>query len=503
MTGSLIQLVASNVENIYITKDPQITFFKTVYRRHTNFSIEEIPQKFIQKPEWGKIITCDLSRNGDLIEKMTLVVKLPNIKQFYTSTGIDTLTKFAWVKKIGHVLIKNINIEINSRIIDTQYGEWMNLITDMFKRKDDNIKKMIGDIDELTTFTSSKDSYTLYIPLQFWFCKSIGLALPIVALQNSEIKIHFEINDFENCYIISPTHYIKCAADIVNFKQYEYIEQTINNTTIAGIFSYYDVMKKRLYYTKITKDKFVGSATNNIIGKTSGYYVLPVINELSKTHIYNKIKNVQLEDAYLLVNYIYLDNEERLKMINAKHDYLIEQIYFTSNIPLTGANTTLKLNIDQPTKFLIWLIQLNYIVDSNDHFNYTDSYIHKKFTDEYPNYNIDDVIGSSLINNQTVLLNNLELLKMRNADYFYNVQNYQYSKFAPQTGVNTYFFTLFPDDILQPSGSCNMSNLESKEIQLRASKVINNDIQAKARCYALCHNVLRISYGLGALLFTR
>ena len=217
MTGATIQLVAKGVQDIFITKDPQITYFKIVYRRHTNFSLEAIPQYFTHQPDFGKKYSCTISQNGDLVGKTHLVVTLPKIKQYLMEDGnIDPLVKFAWVKKLGYVLIKSIEIEIGGQLIDRQYGEWLNIISELFIRKADNgIDKMIGNIEKLTSYSSTKDNYTLYIPLQFWFCRNPSLSLPILCLHHSDVKINIELNDFENCYILTPTHYIEVEDELV------------------------------------------------------------------------------------------------------------------------------------------------------------------------------------------------------------------------------------------------------------------------------------------------
>ena len=156
MTGGLIQLVAYGVEDIYLTRDPQITFFKVVYRRHTNFSIEPIPQNFTQPINFGKKSTCIVSKQGDLINQIYLVITLPPIVQFETYNNCD-FTKFAWVKKIGFAIIKNLEIVIGGEIIDRQYGEWLNVWYELIGPRQDAFQNMIGNIPELTDFSSQKD----------------------------------------------------------------------------------------------------------------------------------------------------------------------------------------------------------------------------------------------------------------------------------------------------------------------------------------------------------
>ena len=128
MSGGLIDLVAKGIEDIFLINNAQITFFKTIYRRYTNFSIEPIPVPFINKPNFGKKTSCIILKNGDLIRKMQLVITLPSIPLFKDENGaLDVINKFAWVRKIGFALIKKIEIIINEELIDCQYGDWLNI----------------------------------------------------------------------------------------------------------------------------------------------------------------------------------------------------------------------------------------------------------------------------------------------------------------------------------------------------------------------------------------
>ncbi len=165
MTGGLIQLVAYGIEDMFITQDPQITFFKTIYRRHTNFSTEPIAQYFTQTLDFAVKATCPISRNADLASKSYLVVTLPAIN--FT----DNTTKFAWVKKIGFALIDYVEVELGGQLIDRHYGEWLNIWYELTQEKTDGFNKMIGNIDELINYSSTKNEYNLHITLDFWFCK--------------------------------------------------------------------------------------------------------------------------------------------------------------------------------------------------------------------------------------------------------------------------------------------------------------------------------------------
>ena len=123
MTGGIIQLVSYGAEDLFLINDPQITFFKIVYRRHTNFSVEAIPQYFNQTPNFGRKSSCIITKQGDLIGQTYLVLTLPELKY----KNINNNILFAWSRKIAFNIIKNVEIIIGDQLIDKQYGEWLNI----------------------------------------------------------------------------------------------------------------------------------------------------------------------------------------------------------------------------------------------------------------------------------------------------------------------------------------------------------------------------------------
>lgn len=518
MGGGLIQLVAYGIDNMYLTHNPQITFFKAVYRRHSNFSIEQIPQFFTNTPDFGKTSTCVISRSADLIGNVSLVVTLPKVKPFN-----DVNVKFAWVKRVGFALIKSVEVQINEKVICKHYGEWLNLWTELTGKISGNqecgTKEMIGDIPELTNFTSGKEECTLYIPFQFWFCRNAGSALPLISLKYCDIKINVEFADASKCYVLTPSHYIKCRDDIVGFNQYEYIEQNIDGELHAGIFINYDINKKLLYYHKLTEKKLVSvklddsfdvtNQTNvnnllnsayglkySIIGQTSQYSVFAELKSNSTSYPLPKLKGLQLKNPYLLVDYYYLDEDERIKFAQAKHDYIIEQLFVTQNIKIEESNCTAKFVGNNPCKLLTWVVQNNYIESSPNPFLYTTKYIDNDLSEK----SLIQNQGKSLIQNQTLYINGNPRLSMRNGQYFDTTQMYEYTNTTPATGINIFSPSLTPFTV-QPSGSCNFSQIDTMEVKMELSSTINKNNPANFRGYALCYNILRIVNGVCGLVF--
>lgn len=551
MPGGLIQLVAKGVEDLFLTDNPQITFFKIIYRRHTNFSIEEIPQTFVHTPDFGKKTTCVISKSGDLISNMVLVITLPQLPQIFNIDGsIDNLTRVAWIRKIGYGIIKEITIEIGGKLIDVQYGEWLNIWHELNESKEIGNDKMIGNIEELYNYSLNKPEYKLFIPLHFWFSQSISLSLPIICLQYNEIKINLELQDFNKCYKISPTHSILMSNDICNFIKDEYIVQKIDNYEAVGQFSYYDNETNKLYYTRISKNLFKTCNLTNITnidlqeeeikkyeikGLTSEYFADPFIiypddseityeQTYSVSYAFNQLTNIKIKECFLLINYIFLDEDERIKYYKNAHEYLIEQLVYCGETTLDGVYRTAKVGLYNPVKYMIWTVQQNYLSElyNNDPFNYTNSYKYNDILYSKLLYDSsfieDDIVynyknngtfnekynhkqnGKGLIKKSIILFNSNARMEEQTSIYYKNVQTYQHFKYLPQEGINVYSFALNPDNI-QPSGSCNMSKIDNIQIQMTLDDIVTVDNPVKFKCYAIVHNMLMINAGLGGLMF--
>ena len=204
MGGGLMQLVAYGAQDVYLTGNPQITFFKIVYRRHTNFSMESIQQTFDGTAEFGQRVSCTVARNGDLCGRMYLEVTLPSLT---TSSGVTS-----WSEAVGHALVKSVEVEIGGQRIDKQYGHYMEIQDELTcdKNKDLFRSEMIGkqfvESDKGTndenalvgSLLATSADYRLYVPLQFWFCRNPGLALPLIALQYHEVKVIVEFEQLKN-----------------------------------------------------------------------------------------------------------------------------------------------------------------------------------------------------------------------------------------------------------------------------------------------------------------
>ena len=187
MGGGLMQLVAYGAQDIYLTGNPQITFFKTVYRRHTNFSMELVQQSWNggDNAKKGSTLASTISRNGDLIHRMYL----QNIvEKGDTGEGYNP----------GAYIVDEISVEIGGQQIDKHNGEWLEIYSELTEPNSANI---FGLDDSGTTFQDMSGMVGIYFnlnqdqsreywtPLRFWFNRHIGLALPLIALQYHDVRI--------------------------------------------------------------------------------------------------------------------------------------------------------------------------------------------------------------------------------------------------------------------------------------------------------------------------
>ena len=522
MGGGLMQLVSYGAQDIYISGNPQITFWKILYKRHTNFAVESIEVTFNGQADFNKRVTAVINRNADLMYKTYVQVTLPEVNLqngFPSSTG-----GFRWVNYVGHRLIKQVEVEIGGQRIDRQYGDWMQIWTQLSTDAGNVVAldEIVGNSHDLvlmkrsngealdavcsgtadTTVTcvprAGTPAKTLYIPLQFWFCRNPGVAIPLIALQYHEVRVNVDFETWQNC---------------------QYAESQV------GV-------------------------------------PLPSLPQVS------------LAAASLYVDYVYLDTEERRRFAQQSHEYLIEQVQYTGAESITSSSNKIQLNFNHPVKELQWVVQRDSFVDCSGQpwiavvggpqpFNYSDDFSsdgmimsllsQQNATNAVNNTN-NGIVNSptvplggnqnlanpaSLTNNTTDLggtiefesgvnyllakvilasgvrceggnpvavaklqLNGQDRFTEREGSYFDRVQPYQHHSRTPSTGINVYSFALRPEEH-QPSGTCNFSRIDKATLQLTVTlNTVYISRTAQVRVYALNYNVLRVMSGMGGLAYS-
>jgi len=177
MGGGLMQLVAYGAQDIYLTGNPQITFFKVVYRRHTNFAVESIEQTINGSVGASSKVSVTIARNGDLLSRVYIQLKKSSEM---TLKGFDA--------------VDYVEVEVGGQVIDKHYGQWMKIWCDLTHGVDKKamLNKMLCSGADCGCDVSTAAGTLSTIPLQFWFCRNPGLALPLIALQYHEVKLNIK-----------------------------------------------------------------------------------------------------------------------------------------------------------------------------------------------------------------------------------------------------------------------------------------------------------------------
>jgi hypothetical protein len=547
MPGGLLSILSYGSTDLFLTGAPQISFFKIVYRRHTNFSVESIeiglntninfddeyeiifdrigdlvgrcylkiklPEVYFNRDEFSlpyssyndapdidqnnydtvktymdynmkayrvatddikvknmtitKFLTdignqfagagqtawtnyTDLRKNQDPIEKIYSImynasiydiyyIYYQNIKKFtnndilkiykeiefaitnsvksikhfwriykykyniFLKRSINNL-KFAWNENIGYNLIDYVNITLGGEEIDRHYSNLFELNYQMTNHinLDKVHDKLIGNLPELTIYDeTTKPSYLINIPLNFWFNKNMGSAFPLIASQYSDLAMKLKLKNINQCGLVEG----------ISGEQYS-LEDLWND------------------------------------------------------------KNYKLEVS-LLVDYIFLDGQERKKFAQSSHEYLIENYqtitYNLSNLQskLNQDNLTnesiinntismgVNLDIKHPCKQIIWCFQKQIYLENKDGT--------KKCINN--NYSININENKNPLKNANILLNGYDRTnkKLGTGEYYNLVQSYQHNTNIPKIGIYSYSFSIFPEE-LPPSGTCNFSRFSGQTL---------------------------------------
>ena len=541
MSGGSVMLVSYGEENMFVSYKPQISYFKIIYRRYTNFSIETIVTDFLNIPNFNNVYTASISKYADLMHKSWIVIELPEIPvQLNYSGEPNKKLKTAWARNIGYVLVKSIEVVIGNKIIQKTWGEYLKALDEFnFNNLNNSMDIFVGNIPELYEFQNAdeiKKSYTIHLPLGLWFCNSASQAIPLISLEYDNVIINVEINSIDQCLNVSPTNYIEIdkffGSPIFNEPLVQFSNQGIAWATFDSLDSIntneninYIVKTSNLYYRKISNqsmtttdlsyyEKFnVYSVLNNffnlnlktnyfIYGLWSKSIFVPISNEnltsndLEKKYIYKPFKNnLSLGKTYLLIDYIFLDKDERITFFNNKHEYIIEQVYYTGEKITNNITDKINLELINPCKFYIFMAQLSYMLNENvnDLFNYTNSFIRDRYTHK--------TIGNPLIKESNFLLNSQTITGEKNMD-FYNllIPFLKFPKCYYPNGLGVYSFSLYPINI-QQSGTCNLSTFTNINFLNKYNITDLNNNNYIFKSYFVTTNVLKFIHGVGATVF--
>tara|TARA_Y100000385_G_scaffold291439_1_gene369445 strand:+ start:2149 stop:3657 length:1509 start_codon:yes stop_codon:yes gene_type:complete len=495
------QLTVTSEQDKYLVGNPEFTYFKAVYKKHTNFAKETFNLNFVGETfmesnnNLGKKLYCTIPKNGDLLHRMYLVfdiqsVSPPKKKNDGTiDTTIETIKKnvLPYISIDAQALIESIEIKIGDQTIDKHTGEWMHIYNEisLTSNKNEMLCDMINTNINIKESQISQKDGLIYIPLIFWFNRNPGLSLPLIALQNSDVKIDLKLNS----------------------------RSKIDNKLMIG---------------------------NNNTG-------------------------LQINSIYMLAEYIHLDNQEKLLFSSKSHEYLIEQVQFNNNInvPLKLVDIPVdkqyneyqhkfEIPFQNPIKELFWAIQDDISnVNSNGTEEYKENgFVKRRYSSGNHIYNYwfnldynDNTKLNQMIDG-TITLNGIDMFEPISGNYFNSVLKYQYyngynyknlgselmnnenssetvnMNYKNGSGFYCFSFALNPMDF-QPSGSLNFSKIDKAELKIRVRRnttthdekntAARNGIELNRgneylkqkilKIYGVNYNILKIVSGHAGLAF--
>jgi hypothetical protein len=471
MGGGLLQLIAQGAQDAYLSGNPQITFWKSLFKRHTNFAIEPFRVNLTGNQAWGTKQVAEVGRHADLIYSTYLEVVLPTYAHDGTSVQLWNDDQ----SLLGFNLFKYVELEIGGQVIDRTYGEWLAIwnILSSTASKLEMLKHMsspntytttvvdtLGNSDYEGTFPPkygcspgfNRESFpnVMYVPLSFFYTRNPGLALPLISLAFHEVRINILWNE---------------------------------------------------------------------ASRVTGDYVNPTFKNPPN-----------LTSASIYIDYIYLDSDERRRMAQESHEYLIEQIQFNEEKELSSASNRIDLTFNHPVKELVWVVQpSNYTNCKKPVYDRSNGSSWNPLSDPparpmvgdadasqgvaYSTYNSGHgrltpfTYDANAIRTQHLQFNGTDRLDSRYGNYFNKVQTYQNHTGSTKNypGIYMYSFALKPEEY-QPSGTCNFSRLDNATIVLDfVAEVIvdaSRDATWDVRVYAINYNILRIMTGMAGLAYS-
>ena len=449
MPGGLIQLVSTGAQNVFLNGNPKLSFFKKIFKTHSNFSLESMRLNFNKTSIHVKdktTLTCKIDRNADMLQNLYFAFTLPNIPK---RSG----EKFKYVQNLGEVVVDNYYISIGGNIISRHWGEWLHVWQELSlsSNKTYGYSKIIGNVADMYAPDDYSKKYTdgdiqifkrkIYVPLDFWFTKMPGLALPLVSLQYHSIEVTVELRPLVDIFTLG-------------LSKTTYQDSTTRKPTPEECNTYFNIQNNAL-------------------------------------HI----------DPYIEAQYIFLDTEERTYFATKNQEYLVEQVNRFSFDELSKFNM-LDIDVHNPVKEFIWVVARSDRGDLNRWFDFTD-WDSVKLNEKPKMTDSRDLTESSvngeILRSAKFLFNGVDRIETKDNFYFNIIQPYQHHTFIPKTGIYVYSFSLHPENF-QPSGAANFSRINRIQMYTELIEPRRDaGYTYEMNFYAVNYNLLNIQGGLAGV----
>lgn len=449
-----LQLTVHSESDKYLVGNPQMTHFKSVYLRHTNFAIENYalyPVGDTYMPassNWGKQFYVDIPKNGDLLHRCYIRIDLgftKDVKEDGLPENVSEITpnnieKFMAISALS--LIEHVEVTIGDQVIDRHTGHWLHIYNELFLNESKNFQ--LCQMINLHKILTSKTHNMVYIPLSFWFNRNPGLSLPLLALQYSPVRIHFKLSRKDK--VVSNATAVQLAS-----------HTQINGIHLVAEFIHLDKAEQRLF--SANKHEYL-------------------------------IEQVQYSEKNLVSP---RESEEYFHKILLPFNHPVKELFwvFQDENSSQDMNTILHTRTNSATqRFNYWrrldsatksshMKEATVCINGKDvfecrHYNY---FLNVQKYQHHSGFGYLDLSSSSLTPTDNSYINSVG------------------------SGIYCYSFALNPEEY-QPSGTLNFSHIDEAELKVQVYRAADEQTHNKfVQLYALNYNVLRIMSGNGALAF--
>jgi len=439
-----MQLVAYGAQDVYLTGQPKVTFFQAVYKRHTNFAMENIQQTVNGTATNSGRVSVTIARNGDLVGNM-YVALLASIQNGSNCTSTNANFDSCWMAERA---VAAVELTIGGQRIDKHYQTWFRLYAEVFLGESDKIAygKLTSSPQPVSDSTTNK-TY-VYLPLLFFFNRNPGLYLPLIALQYHEVRLDFDLTPYIQSYFgSSPTF------------------------EVWANYVYLDTEERRRFAQK------------------GHEYLIEQVQHTGGDALSSTSSTVRLSFNHPVKELIWCyqnGTTSATTNLNAMWN-------FSSNT----ANVNVTCNVSPAVLGSV----LPHVAGAPHLFSNVGGYAGQAVTSNV--FWIEEGSAASgyevgPLQNFKVILNGQDRFKEQLGKYFNVYQPYVYHTGTPYPGIYCYSFALQPEEH-QPTGTCNFSRIDNAQVAINMKTINPSSLQ---KMFAVNYNILRIQSGMGGLAFS-
>lgn len=541
MSGGLVQLVAVGIQDQPINKDPEITFWKSTFKRYSHFACEAINNSFSGSVNFGKSSCSALvTRNGDLADKMYLRCKV-------SLTRTSDSGKMAFVKRLGHAMIKEVKVNIGGQNIEKMTGTWMDMNYELSRKStcENSLNVMLGDTEDMTVLSEHNREAILYVPLPFWFSHDSGVAIPLIALQYHEVRVDISFEDASR---------LVCATADCSWRA------SIDDCQLVTSYVFLDAPERKLMATSsheylIRQSQCPGPDT--LSERTKKYRLTfnhPVsfvvwcarLGKYNGNHQYlayhpkdmDFVKKRTAEMLYLLHLTVAVDTEGgfNVQTSDSGNQYVmnessspllrtvVDQLKSSVVLVTAKSETYGQVEAELPSNFLdnpfghveflddSWktIITKELMSTPVSQLGLNTSHpFYQTLSNQFVAVNMPSNYGvyfdgsSNPVEEANIQLNGADRFAVREGNWFNYVVPYESFSNTPCDGVNAYSFALSPEEST-PTGTINFSRIDYTALYLKLTAEANSNLGADStlNVFAVNHNLLRVMSGMGGLAFS-